>query len=124
VIKIPALIVLKVFAWGDQGTRTQKDLEDIDLILSRNEDNDPGRVYQELVEELADGVVDFINANIYLLGQDIAKHFQPNTILELNTILDKLIEDLADFNIDDANFPYLGDRLQILKQGIGSRPNI
>lgn len=76
------------------------------------------------MEELADGVVDFLNANIYLLGQDIAKHFQSNTILELNRLLDKLIEDLVNFNIDDSNFPYLGDRLQILKQGIGSRPNI
>ncbi len=71
VIDTPALIVLKIFAWGDRGERTNKDLEDIEFILSKYEDDD--RVYIELHDELASGLVEFLDANIYLLGQDIHK---------------------------------------------------
>jgi len=40
VIDTPAFIVLKIFAWGDRGERTNKDLEDIEFILSKYEDDD------------------------------------------------------------------------------------
>ena len=46
VIDTPAFIVLKIFAWGDRGERTNKDLEDIEFILSKYEDDE--RVYDEL----------------------------------------------------------------------------
>jgi Uncharacterized protein conserved in bacteria len=111
VIDTPAFIVLKVFAWGDRGERTNKDLEDIEFILSRYEDED--RVYTELVDELAGGVIDFLDANIYLLGQDINRILQEKTRVELNLLLDKLIESL------DTDQPgTLGYRLKVLQQGI------
>jgi predicted nucleotidyltransferase len=89
VINIPAFVILKVFAWGDRGERTNKDLEDIEFILSKYKDDD--RVYDELAEELANEVVDFLDANIYLLGRDIYKILQAKTLVELNILLDKLI---------------------------------
>lgn len=112
VIDIPAFIVLKIFAWGDRGERTNKDLEDIDFILSKYENDD--RVYNELAEELADGVIELLDANIYLLGQDIYKILQSKTLLELNLLLNKLLD-----KFDDEPGT-LGYKLEILKKGISS----
>ncbi|ODG97440.1 hypothetical protein A4S05_13570 [Nostoc sp. KVJ20] len=112
VIDIPAFIVLKIFAWGDRGERTNKDLEDIDFILSKYEDDD--RVYNELAEKLADGVIELLDANIYLLGQDIYKILQSKTLLELNLLLNKLLD-----KFDDEP-ESLGYKLEILKKGISS----
>lgn len=113
VVDTPALIVLKIFAWGDRRERTKKDLEDIEFILSKYTDDE--RVYAELASELADGVVDFLDANIYLLGQDIHNILQERTLSALDALLSTLIESL------DANKPQsLGYRLNVLQQGIRS----
>ena len=113
VIDIPSFIVLKVFAWGDRGERTKKDLEDIEFILSKYEDDD--RVYNELVEELSSGYVEFLDANIYLLGQDIYRMLQDKTLIELNKLLGKMIKkfDYA----EDRSFGYM---LKVLQKGINS----
>jgi len=113
VVDTPAFIVLKIFAWGDRGNRTNKDLEDIEFILSRYEDDD--RVYSELAEEIADELVDFLNASIYLLGQDIHKILQEKTLCELNLLLTRLIE-----RLDADETESLSHSLKILQQGIYS----
>ena len=113
VINIPTFVVLKVFAWGDRGESTNKDLEDIEFILSKYEDDD--RVYYELVEELSSGSVDFIDANIYLLGQDIHKMLQDKTLTELNILLEKMIKKF-DYD-EERSFGYM---LKVLQQGIYS----
>lgn len=113
VVDTPALIVLKIFAWSDRRERTNKDLEDIDFILSKYEDDE--RVYAELANELADGVVDFLDANIYLLGQDIHNILQARTLSALDALLSTLIESL------DANRTRSSAyRLNVLQQGIRS----
>ncbi|MBD2500565.1 nucleotidyl transferase AbiEii/AbiGii toxin family protein [Anabaena azotica] len=113
VIDTPAFIVLKVFAWGDRGERTNKDLDDIEFILRKYEDEE--RVYDELAEELADGVVEFLDANIYLLGQDIYNILQEKTLIELNKLLDNLIE-----NLDIDQPETLGYMLNVLRKGVSS----
>lgn len=113
VVDTPAFMVLKFFAWGDRGERTNKDLEDIDFILLKYEDDE--RVYSELSEELADGVVDFLDANIYLLGQDICKILQEKTLVEFSSLLNRLIE-----NLDSDEAGSLGYRLKVLQKGICS----
>ncbi len=111
VVDTPAFVVLKVFAWGDRGDRTNKDLEDIEFILSKYEDDE--RVYSELIDELTDEIVNFLDASIYLLGQDISKILEDKTLLEFNSLLTKLIESL-----DNRDSQSLGDKLQVLKQGM------
>ena len=113
VIDIPSFIVLKVFAWGDRGESTNKDLEDIEFILSKYEDDD--RVYNELVEELSSGYVEFLDANIYLLGQDIYRMLQDKTLIELNKLLGKMIKkfDYA----EDRSFGYM---LKVLQKSLNS----
>lgn len=113
VVDTPAFMVLKVFAWGDRGERTNKDLEDIDFILLRYEDDE--RVYSELTEELADGAVDFLDANIYLLGQDICKILQEKTLTEFSLLLSRLIE-----SVDSDESGSLSYRLKVLQKGIWS----
>jgi len=113
VVDTPSLIVLKVFAWGDRGDRTNKDLEDIDFILKRYEDDE--RAYDELLEELDNGVVDFLDASIYLLGQDIGKILQEKTLVELSSLLSRLIEKKDSDEVDS-----LGYRLNVLYKGLCS----
>jgi predicted nucleotidyltransferase len=118
VIDILAFIVLKVFAWGDRKERTNKDLEDIEFTLSSYEDEE--RVYTELAEEFANGAVEFLDANIYLLGQDIHKILQEKTLVKLNNIvLDKLIESLS---VD--RLKSLSNNLKVLRKGISSNSQL
>jgi predicted nucleotidyltransferase len=114
VLGIPALVVLKIFAWGDRGQyRENKDLEDIEFILSKYEDEE--RAYTELSNELSDGTVDLLYVSIYLLGQDIYKIFSAKTLAELTSWLNRLIEQ---FGADEARS--LGSRLKALQKGINS----
>jgi len=113
VIDIPSFIVLKVFAWGDRGESTKKDLEDIEFILSKYEDDD--RVYNELVEELSSGYVEFLDANIYLLGQDIYRMLQDKTLIELNKLLGKMIKKFD--HAEDRSFGYM---LKVLQKSLNS----
>ena len=112
IIDLPAFVVLKIFAWSDRGDRTKKDLEDIDFILSKYEDD--SRVFDELAEELANEVVDFLDGNIYLLGRDIYKMLEKKTLYELNIQLKKLIKSLSD------EPQSLGYKLGILSRGINN----
>ena len=113
VIDTPSFVVLKFFAWGDRGERTNKDIEDIKFILSKYEDDD--RVYNELVEELSSGAVEFLDANIYLLGQDIYRMLQDTTLVELNKLLQKIIKKFD--SDEERSFGYM---LKILQEGINS----
>lgn len=114
VIDTPAFIVLKLFAWGDRSRgRINKDLEDIEFILSKYEDDN--RAYEELAEELATGVVDFIDANIYLLGKDISKILRQETMHPLNALLNELIS-RADMD-EPRSLEY---KLKILQRGINA----
>ncbi len=113
VIDIPSFVVLKIFAWGDRSESTNKDLEDIEFILSKYEDDD--RVYNELVEELSSGSVEFLDANIYLLGQDICRMLQDKTLIELDKLLGNMIEKF-DYN-EERSFGYM---LKVLHKGIYS----
>jgi predicted nucleotidyltransferase len=113
VIDIPSFIVLKVFAWGDRGERDNKDVDDIKFILLKYEDDD--RVYNELVEELSSGNVDFLDANIYLLGQDIYRMLQDKTLIELNKLLEKMTK-----KFDYAEERSFGYMLKVLQKGINS----
>jgi hypothetical protein len=80
--------------------------------LSKYEDD--SRVFDELAEELANEVVDFLDGNIYLLGRDIYKMLEKKTLHELNIQLKKLIKSLSD------EPQSLGYKLSILSRGINN----
>ncbi|MBW4422059.1 MAG: nucleotidyl transferase AbiEii/AbiGii toxin family protein [Myxacorys californica WJT36-NPBG1] len=110
VVDTPAFVVLKLFAWSDRRGRTSKDLDDIDFILKHYSDDQ--RVYEELAEELATGRLEYLEAAIYLLGQDIRSIFRAETLHQVDLVLDQLM--LEANNVPDL----LAERLQILKQGL------
>lgn len=111
VVDIPAFVALKLFAWGDRRERTSKDLDDIDFILKHYSNDE--RVYEELAEELADGEIEYLDAGIYLLGEDIREVFRDETIRQLNAILEQLVQDS-----DDDAFDSIKWRLKVLQKGI------
>ena len=111
VISIPSFIVLKIFAWEDRtdGKLRNKDSEDIELILSGYEDEE--RVYEELADALGKEQIDFLDASVYLLGQDIKAISTINTLEKLEKVLSKLMA-----IIDDQEPVY--EKLQVLQSGI------
>lgn len=113
VINIPSFVVLKIFAWGDRGERTDKEEKDLGFILSKYENDE--RVYSELVDELSSGKVEFLDANIYLLGQDMHRMLQDKTLIELNKLLEKMIKKF-DYD-EERSFGYM---LKVLQKGINS----
>ena len=114
VVDTPCFIVLKIFAWGDRSDRTNKDLADIDFVLSKYKDEE--RVYSELATELAEGSIDFLDGNVYLLGQDIHKILQAETLDSLKKLLSRLIETLATKKVGT-----LRHRLKVLQAGMCSK---
>lgn len=112
VIDTPAFIVLKLFAWGDRKAKTNKDLDDIAFIFSHYTDDD--RVFEELTEELSSGEIEYLDAAIYLLAQDIRRIFRDETILELDEILNQLAEQMSEISES------LKRQLEILRKGINS----
>ena len=88
-------------------------MEDIDFILKNYSDE---RVYEELAEELSKGELEYLDAAIYLLGQDIHKIFCDKIVSQLNGLLKKLVpgsEDEEDCEPDSLKY-----RLRVLYRGI------
>ncbi|MCC5896528.1 MAG: hypothetical protein JJU32_01245 [Phormidium sp. BM_Day4_Bin.17] len=113
VVDIPGLVVLKMFAWDDRGMDVDKDLEDLDFILSRYEDDD--RVYSELYEKLANEELNYIDSHVYLLGRDIANILQTQTFIKLEEVLSRMIEQVS-WEEADA----LAQHLTVLQRGLRS----
>jgi predicted nucleotidyltransferase len=118
VISIPSFIVLKIFAWQDR-TREQsknKDLEDIELILSGYDDE---RIFHDsqVLDAIVKGKIDYLDAPVYLLGQDIKAISTIKTLEKLDKILSKLMA-----VIDDQEPVY--KKLQVLQSGIYNNPYI
>ncbi|MBW4542375.1 MAG: nucleotidyl transferase AbiEii/AbiGii toxin family protein [Myxacorys chilensis ATA2-1-KO14] len=110
VVDTPAFVVLKLFAWSDRREKTTKDLSDIEFILKHYSDDE--RVYEELVEELSTGELEYQDAAIYLLGQDIRSIFRAETVHQIDLIVAQLL-----LKLDDAS-DFLAEKLQVLRQGL------
>jgi len=102
-----------VYIWDapdrTDGKLRNKDSEDIELILSGYEDEE--RVYEELADALGKEQIDFLDASVYLLGQDIKAISTINTLEKLEKVLSKLMA-----IIDDQEPVY--KKLQVLQSGI------
>jgi len=123
VVSIPAFLVLKLVAWQDRGT--VKDLQDVALILRNYSDLD--KIYENLEEELINGVIEFEDAGSFYLGREISKIFQAKIIDEIGGILDKIIDgrnrylsSLVDKNVEDwdLEFDLLLKCFETLRKGL------
>jgi len=88
---IPALVVMKFFAFADR--KHTDDLKDVEFILKHylqyhNED----RIFDELAEKLTNGEIEYQQAGPFLLGKDAGQLCNRQTIERLLPILDSLID--------------------------------
>jgi len=88
---IPALVVMKFFAFADR--KHTDDLKDVEFILEHylqyhNED----RIFDELAENFASGTFEYQQAGPFLLGKDAGQLCNRQTIERLLPILDSLVD--------------------------------
>jgi predicted nucleotidyltransferase len=84
VASLPALLVLKLFAWLDRHAYEKKDAIDIWIILnSYYEAGNEDRLYGEAHELAAESKWDMQLAGVKLLGKDVAKICEPETTKQL-----------------------------------------
>jgi predicted nucleotidyltransferase len=116
VVDIPSLIILKFFAWNDN--QKAKHWQDIDFILT-NYDNVSidNRIYEELSNELADSIIRYQDAGIYLIGKDIQKRLKAETLAKLKEILLILINNFSGYEDGRGEF---SKKIIILQQAINS----
>lgn len=120
-----ALLALKLIAWADR--KAMKDLQNIYFILDKFNDDD--RIFEELLDELSEGLIEYEDAAAFLLGRDIRTMFSEATIKELQKILPELLQNrnklfprlISNTFIAedwDAKFDTIQRRFQALEQGI------
>lgn len=92
VVDTPAFLGLKLIAWSDRGGN--KDLTDIDFMIEGIADRGiyDDRIFEELVNEISEGQVEFLDAAAFLLGRDIRRIFRDATVSKINEILSEIVE--------------------------------
>ncbi|MDB9513811.1 nucleotidyl transferase AbiEii/AbiGii toxin family protein [Kamptonema animale CS-326] len=125
VVPLFAFIALKLIAWNDR--QLAKDIEDINFILQNYSEDD--RIYDELIDELSEGKIEFEDAAAFLLGKDIRHKFSDRTITQLDRILSQILEDcdryfppLIPRNVEgnqwDSKFDRIFRRWNVLYEGM------
>jgi predicted nucleotidyltransferase len=116
VVDIPSLIILKFFAWNDN--QKAKHWQDIDFILTNyDSESIDNRIYEELSNELADSIIRYQDAGVYLIGKDIQKRLKAETLAKLKEILLILINDFSGYEDERGEF---SKKIIILQQAINS----
>ncbi|MCT7955044.1 nucleotidyl transferase AbiEii/AbiGii toxin family protein [Laspinema palackyanum] len=135
VVEPPAFLGLKLIAWSDRGGN--KDLKDIDFMIEGIADSGiyENRVFEELVNEISEGQVEYLAAPTFLLGRDIRRIFRDATVSKINEILSEILENrdtvipqliprtVADDEEWDDRFDAIVRRFEVLQRGILSRPS-
>jgi predicted nucleotidyltransferase len=125
-VNLPGFLVLKLIAWSDR--KASKDIEDIYFILENYSDGD--RVFEELIDELSEGIIEYEEAAAFILGRDIQNLFSQAVISKLQEILTQIIQNQASLFPElifklleaeqwDAKFNTIVRLFAALKKGIG-----
>jgi len=128
IVGLAGWLVLKMIAWSDR--QQAKDLEDINFVLQHYEDE---RIFDALATELSNGNLEFEDAAIWLLGQDITQSFSPTTINSCtacladilqrqNTLLPRLVDRNLDNPAWDNAFEQTVHRFSLLSKSLRSCP--
>ncbi|WP_018149717.1 nucleotidyl transferase AbiEii/AbiGii toxin family protein [Leeia oryzae] len=123
VVSIAGLAILKIFAWSDRGRENPKDAQDLAFIMkSYAAAGNFERVYEiEGVIEAGDYDPDL--AGIYLLGLDIRRMVEKETLDQLRQIIERDFERLLVEMIRSRRYRenvevQVRAQLRLLKQGI------
>ena len=117
VVSLPALAMLKVFAWLDRGHRDRKDAQDLTLLFRRYADTiDARELHATDADILLEVDYDFERASPRLLGRHIRKLATPETVSRLlrNLGEERLLHDIAIDMARDMN--YLDDPVAFANQ--------
>jgi len=124
---LPGLAILKIISWQDNYPNRKKDAEDLLFIMNKYTDaGNESRLYDEELTLLQEEGADPIAAGIRLLGRDMAKITDRDTIHTVSQILTKetgeqeryrLIEDMISSSPSRYNFDEILNKVERLKRG-------
>ena len=126
---LPGLALMKIISWKEKYPERKRDAEDLLLIMQKYEDaGNFDRLYAEEQDLLQEENFDTRLAGIRLLGRDMARIADPDTLRTVKTILDsetgerpryRLVADMIRSSLMfDANFEHILLQVEKLRQGI------
>lgn len=117
VASVPAFFILKLFAWNDRRRATAKDAEDLWRILTLYADlGNQDRLFDQHLTALRARDYDVQRGGAYLLGLDIASIAAPETMQQLQRILEParralLASDMATARRQDIDARQVSEQL-------------
>lgn len=127
VSSLPGLGILKIISWKDNYPNRKKDAEDLHFIMNKYSDaGNESRLYEEELTLLQEEGADPIAAGIRLLGRDMAKISDRDTIQAISQILItetgkqsryRLVEDIMSSVRLKHDFDSILNDLEKLKRG-------
>ncbi|MBI5374227.1 MAG: nucleotidyl transferase AbiEii/AbiGii toxin family protein [Candidatus Schekmanbacteria bacterium] len=97
---LPGLALMKIISWKEKYPSRQKDAEDLLFIMNKYEDTgNRDRLYNEEQSLLQEEGFDNKIAGIRLLGRDMAKMADLDTVKEIKSILDKETEEQDNYRL-------------------------
>src|SRR4030043_1571616 len=126
---LPGLALMKVISWKEKYPERKRDAEDLLLIMQKYEyAGNFDRLYAEEQDLLQEEIFDTRLAGIRLLGRDMARIADPETLRKVQSILDsetgkqprkRLVADMIRSSLMfDANFEHILLQVEKLRQGI------
>jgi predicted nucleotidyltransferase len=126
---LPGLAIMKLISWKDKYPERKRDAGDLLLIMNKYEEaGNSERLYGKELPLLQEENFDARMAGIRLLGRDMAKISNAQTLRIVKSILDAEIEDLRQYklvsdmmresDIPETRFDEILFRLEKLRQGI------
>jgi predicted nucleotidyltransferase len=92
VASIPGLAILKLISWADRPHERQRDAIDLAFILEHYLDaGNNERLFEEHIDLVEDESFDYVRAGARLLGRDMARIGNPDTLGRIREILAKEI---------------------------------
>lgn len=97
---LPGLVLMKIISWKDKYPERKNDAEDLLLIIREyGRAGNFDRLFDKEQELLEEENFDVINAGIRLLGRDMAKIADQNTLSAVRNILDGETEERSQFKL-------------------------
>ncbi len=123
---IPGIAILKLIAWYDSFPARQKDAEDISIIINNYSDfGNMERLFNEEGDIVSDENTDYNIASARLLGRDIKRMSNDNTLEILREILDPgnvrfdhLIQNMLEGQYEESRFEEVKKVLLSLYRGL------
>jgi predicted nucleotidyltransferase len=130
---LPGLALMKIISWREKYPERRRDAEDLFLIMSKYElAGGRERLYEEQQSLLKEEEFDTRRASIRLLGRDMAKISDSDTLRAVKAILDaetgeqsqyRLVSSIiASSSVSDEKFEDVLLDVETLKKGIAETP--